>query len=126
MNKKDSDIVKILARNVHDERIRQNLTQQQLAEVTNMTTLAISNIERAEAWPKPETLQVLSQALHIRPYELFLDAEVDTVISKERFNAEIELIIKDLYARQKKVEKSNTDATTSDQNSPFAINHKNK
>lgn len=101
MDKKKLDIAKILARNIHDQRVKQNLTQLQLAEAANVTPLSVSNIERAESWPKAETLEALAQALQVRPYELFIDTDVDAVISKERFNTEIDLIVNDLHAMRK-------------------------
>lgn len=95
----------LLAQNVRAARNEKNMTQQQLAEETNLTTLSISNIERAAVWPKPETLDALATALDLRPYELFIDAERDTVIPKEAFNKEIELLIRELRSYSKSYEK---------------------
>ena len=81
------------------------MTQQQLAEATGLTTLSISNIERATVWPKPDTLELLANVLGLRPYELFIDSEYDRIIPKEAFNNEIELLIRELRSHSKKFEK---------------------
>ena len=94
----------LLATNVKAARIKQGLTQEQLAEAVNLTTLSISNIERAAVWPKPETLELLLNVLHLRPYELFLDTARDAVISKEAFNSEIKLLIEELQSHTKTYE----------------------
>lgn len=91
----------LLAQNIRRARTEQNMTQQQLAEAANLTTLSVSNIERAASWPRVETLEQIAQVLSLRPYELFLDSTLDNVISKESFNNEIKLLVKELQSHIK-------------------------
>ena len=97
-------ISQLLAKNVHDARLKMKMTQQELAEATNITPLSISNIERAETWPKAETIDALAQVLHKRPFELFLDSRLDTVVSKETFTKEINMLIKELNDTRQRFE----------------------
>lgn len=48
-----------------------NLTQNQLAEQTELTVESISNIERGIHGPKFETLEKLTKVLNIEAEELF-------------------------------------------------------
>ena len=85
------------------------MTQLQLAEAASLTTLSVSNIERAASWPKAETLDQLAEALHVRPYELFLDTERDEVVSKESLTKEIELLVRELQAHAQNFNKRHTE-----------------
>ena len=111
-------IIRLLAQNIHNARIALNMTQQDLAEVTNLTTLSVSNIERGTTWPKAETIEALAAALHKRPFELFLDAAYDSVISKTALNDEINMLIKELTTHQQRFNESES---TSDEH--FSIIH---
>lgn len=101
-------IIHLLAQNIHNARLALHMTQQELAEKTNLTTLSVSNIERAATWPKSETIDALAAALHKRPYELFLDEAFDSVISKNTFNDEINMLIKELTTHQQRFNESKT------------------
>lgn len=78
------NIRKLLAENIRTLRTELHLTQQELAEKIGVIPLTISNIERGDAWPKPETLAKIAQALHIQPYKLFLDTQNDKMIPADQ------------------------------------------
>jgi transcriptional regulator with XRE-family HTH domain len=78
------NIQKILAENVRQARIQKHLTQQELAEKAGIITLSVSNIERQEAWPRPDTLEAIAVILELRPFELFIDHENDTIVPYEQ------------------------------------------
>jgi transcriptional regulator with XRE-family HTH domain len=78
------NIRKLLAENIRTLRTELHLTQQELAEQTGVIPLTISNIERGDAWPKPETLAKIAQALQIQPYKLFLDSKNDKMIPTDQ------------------------------------------
>lgn len=54
-------------------RIRNALTQAELAEKAGLTHAAVARIERNEAEPRPTTLRKLAVALSVKPADLFPD-----------------------------------------------------
>lgn len=61
---------KKLGHQIKIERIKRNLTQEQLAEMSNMSTHNISNIETGKTDLKYSTLLQLSKAFNMRACEL--------------------------------------------------------
>ena len=61
----------ILGNNIKRCRLKNNLSQQTLAEKVDISTNFLSDIERCKAWVSPGTLVKLASALNIEPYELF-------------------------------------------------------
>lgn len=92
MSKKGS-MRKLLAENIRLKRTELHLTQEKLAELADVHPLTVSKIENGEQWPKPETLEVISEVLNMRYYQLFFDAENDPVYSEEDFNRKKEIFI---------------------------------
>lgn len=54
-------------------RLRNALTQQQLAEKAGLTTASVARIERDETEPRPTTLRKLADALNVEPRDLLDD-----------------------------------------------------
>lgn len=66
-----SDIKKLLGKRIKTIRKARNLTQEQLAELVNIAPPNISYIENGKFAPSIETLQKISNALNVEPYELY-------------------------------------------------------
>jgi bamHI control element len=73
------DIYKIFANNVKKNRLKQSLSQEELAFKAGLHRTYISDIEREKRSISLGNIQKISIALEIEPYELFLkeDAEND-------------------------------------------------
>ena len=65
---------KKLGKRIKEERLKKNLTQEQLAEAINLSSVYISHIENASTKPSLETLVNLSNALDITPDFLLYDS----------------------------------------------------
>ena len=74
------EISKVVSRNIREKRSALGYSQEKLAEIAHITPLTVWKIENQDAWPSPETVMSLAQALHIRPYELYLDEYTDSVL----------------------------------------------
>jgi transcriptional regulator with XRE-family HTH domain len=61
----------ILGTNLRKLRNRREWSQLELAEKSNISMNFLSEIERGNKWPYPETLQSLARALGIEVFELF-------------------------------------------------------
>jgi transcriptional regulator with XRE-family HTH domain len=69
------DLTDILGRNIRQLRTDRNLSQADLAEKAGISITFLSNIERGNKWPYPDTLLSLAKALNIEVYELFKPSE---------------------------------------------------
>lgn len=65
-------IRKIVAKNVKKYRKLNNMTQEKLAEIANISNTYVANIECAQTWISDKTLEKIAEALHIDIYLLFL------------------------------------------------------
>jgi len=65
-------IRKILARNLKENRRKQGLTQEELAEKASVSTHYIAMIETCKKYPKPDMLEQIAKSLKIEPYKLFI------------------------------------------------------
>jgi transcriptional regulator with XRE-family HTH domain len=66
-------IQEILRANVKRVRKELGYSQMKLAELCNVSTSFIGEIELGKKFPSAETLQKLSDALRLRPFQLFLE-----------------------------------------------------
>ena len=73
--RKPSRIQELLARNIKEARGRLKLTQEMLAERTDLTTSFIGEVEICRKYPRPQTLQRIADALGLKPYQLFVEEE---------------------------------------------------
>jgi transcriptional regulator with XRE-family HTH domain len=63
-------IVKNVARNLHDLRLKRKLSQQVLAKKAGFSVSYISMLERGQRIPPLETLEVMARVLRVDPVHL--------------------------------------------------------
>jgi transcriptional regulator with XRE-family HTH domain len=68
-----ADLRQILSKNIKSLRSQRSLSQIELAEKADISIPFLSNIERSNKWPHPETLVKLAKALDVDVYMLFLE-----------------------------------------------------
>jgi transcriptional regulator with XRE-family HTH domain len=66
---------KTLATNVKLARTRLGFSQKHLAELSHLSTTSIREIELGNRFPSPKNIEQLSEALGLRPYQIFYDKE---------------------------------------------------
>ncbi len=66
------NIKQLLGQRIKELRKRKKLTQERLAELAGIEIPSLSNIENGKNYPSYETLEKLSRAFEIRPFELYL------------------------------------------------------
>ena len=62
----------IVAQNVKKYRLLNNLTQEKLAELADVSNTYIANIECGQTWVSDKTVRKISAALHVEEYLLFM------------------------------------------------------
>jgi len=67
------EIRTILGSNLRKYRSIRDWSQMELAEKADISMNFLSEIERGNKWPYPDTLQNLAAALNVEVYELFKD-----------------------------------------------------
>jgi transcriptional regulator with XRE-family HTH domain len=68
-----ADLRHILSKNIKSLRNQRSLSQIELAEKADISIPFLSNIERQNKWPHPDTLVKLAKALDVEVYILFQD-----------------------------------------------------
>lgn len=66
------NIKSLLGKRIKEIRKRKMMTQEKLAELAGIEIPSLSNIENGKNYPNNETLEKISKALNVRPFELFL------------------------------------------------------
>ncbi len=66
------DIKRLLGKRIKEIRKKRGLTQEKLAELSEIEIPSLSNIENGKNYPNHITLDKISKALNIRPFELYL------------------------------------------------------
>lgn len=69
------NIKKTLGNNIHEFRLKKNLTQEQLAEKIGITSITLSKLENGKSWISLETLEKLIKILDVKPYQLFIETQ---------------------------------------------------
>lgn len=67
-----SDIRKLLSQNIKYFREVRRLSQADLAYEANISIPFLSDIERGNKWPHPDTLASIATALQVEPADLFM------------------------------------------------------
>jgi len=67
------DLRRILSKNLKLLRSQRSLSQMELAEKADISIPFLSNIERSNKWPYPDTLVKIAKALEVEVYTLFQD-----------------------------------------------------
>ncbi len=96
-----SNIKYLLGKRIKELRLRRKYTQEKLAEMSYIEIPSLSNIENGKNYPNFETLQKISDALNVRPFELFM---FDYYLPKEKMIEEMmnsmqkdELLVQKMY-----------------------------
>ena len=71
------NIAKRFGKNLKNIREKREFTQEQLAELVEISPSSLSRIERGLSYPKPLTLERIANALNIKPHLLYLNSERD-------------------------------------------------
>ncbi len=79
------DIKKAIGKKIQTIRKHRGITQEKLAEMIGIEIPSMSNLETGKYAPSIETLQKLSEALQVRPYEFYYFDD----ISEENMRQEI-------------------------------------
>ncbi|MCI6663614.1 MAG: helix-turn-helix domain-containing protein [Spirochaetia bacterium] len=82
-----SDIRKLLSQNIKYFREIRRLSQADLAYEANISIPFLSDIERGNKWPHPDTLASIATTLQVEPVDLFTpkyttDSETKTLINR--------------------------------------------
>lgn len=72
MRKKTFEVSKMVGKNIKALRVKKDLTQNQLAEMADMSPTMVGHIERGEKSPTVEILASIAKALNIDLYKLFI------------------------------------------------------
>lgn len=59
------------------ERMKKNLTQEQLAELANISRATITKLEKNLSSPTLDVVEDISRALGYKPYELFIFKDLE-------------------------------------------------
>ena len=65
------ELKKLLGRRIKELRKQHNLKQEELAEIINIATRNLSNIETGNCFPSPENLEKIANALSCKIKDLF-------------------------------------------------------
>jgi len=65
------NIKKLLGKRIQEIRKQRKLTQEKVAEIMNIETTSLSNIENGKYYPSAENLEKIAQILNISPQILF-------------------------------------------------------
>ncbi len=68
---KKLNIKKLLGKRIKEIRKSKNLTQDKVAEIINIETTSLSNIENGKYYPTADNLEKIIKVLDIQPYKLF-------------------------------------------------------
>jgi len=86
----------ILARNIKSYREHRLWSQAELAEYSDISIPFLSEIERGNKWPFPDTLGKIANALDVQIYELFW--EKNTIPKEHDFT---NIVVKEMLTAQK-------------------------
>ena len=95
------NIKKELGEKVKRLRKEQGYTQEQFAEMINISSRNVSNIEQGISFPKPETLEKIVQSLEITTDKLFI---ADHIKSKKELLHDIEKYVDKIKNNEKMLE----------------------
>ena len=88
----------ILAKNIKSFREHRSLTQADLASISDISIPFLSEIERGNKWPFPDTLAKIAKGLNVQIHDLFRE-EIPTKKEREFTN----MVIKEVFTAQKAV-----------------------
>ena len=95
------DIKREIGERIKRVRKQRGLTQEQLAEIMEISSRNLSNIELGVSFPKPETLEKFLKALNISTQTLFSN---DSIKSDEELLRDINFLINSIQHDHKTLE----------------------
>lgn len=95
------DIKREIGERIKRVRKQRGLTQEQLAEIMEISSRNLSNIELGNSFPKPETLEKFLSALNITTQTLFAN---DSIKSDEELLKDINFLINSIQHDHKTLE----------------------
>ena len=101
-----SDLKKLLVQKIQKIRKSKGLTQEKLAEMINIETPSLSYLETGKYSPSIETLQKLSEALEVQPWEFYYFSEISNEEKKEQLKQALDKdpkLVKILYSVYKSI-----------------------
>lgn len=91
-----AELKKLLGRRIQELRKANNLKQEELAEIINIATRNLSNIETGRCFPSPDNIEKLAKALNCKIKDLFdFDHQQDDVDLYDEIIARIKPISRD-------------------------------
>lgn len=72
MKSKVNKISVLIGKKIKVERVKKDITQEKLAELSNLSRSAMGAIERGESSPTVETMYAISKGLKIDLHKLFI------------------------------------------------------
>lgn len=91
-----TELKKLLGRRIQELRKANNLKQEELAEVINIATRNLSNIETGRCFPSPENIEKIAKALNCKIKDLFdFDHQQDNVDLYAEITSRIKAIPRD-------------------------------
>jgi len=76
-------VKELLALNLKTLRKKSGLSQEKLAEITDLSTQSISDIEGSRTWVSDKTLERLANAFNVDIYQLFIPLEENNVNNQD-------------------------------------------
>ncbi len=102
-----AELKKLLGRRIQELRKANNLKQEELAEIINIATRNLSNIETGRCFPSPENIEKLANALNCKIKDLFdFDHQQDDVDLYDEITSRIKTISRDRLQDIYKITKS--------------------
>lgn len=102
-----AELKKLLGRRIQELRKANNLKQEELAEIINIATRNLSNIETGRCFPSPENIEKLANALNCKIKDLFdFDHQQDDVDLYDEITSRIKTIPRDRLQDIYKITKS--------------------
>lgn len=98
----DLDLLNVLASNIKKYRLLNDLTIEQFAEISNISTVTISKIENGKANPSISILWKLAKTLNVKLSQLFIDSHseknINNIVNRYLLsNVENTFIVKLIY-----------------------------
>lgn len=81
-----NDLKDLLTFNIKYYRYLNNYSQEKLAELSNLSSRYITDIERGLHCPTIQKIEVIAKSLNLEPYQLFMNVERDNKIIKKMEN----------------------------------------
>ena len=92
-------IYQVAGRRVKEERTRQKITQERLAELAGLSAAFIGQIERGDNRASLMTIQKIADALHIPASRIFID--VPSKKTDYKLSEQIEALLRDKSPRER-------------------------